>query len=52
MLLRQHDEDDLDPRRRPRGVRTRDFASGSRMVSIPRMQELLATLLVRLGVIR
>ena len=44
--------EDLDPRRRRRGVRTRDFMSGSRMVSVPRIQDLLASVLVRLGWIR
>ena len=44
--------EDLDPRRRRRGVRTRDFASGSRMISVPNVPELLASLLVRLGLVR
>jgi len=43
--------DDLDPRRRPRGYR-RQFRAGSRMVAIPRVHDLLAALLVRLGAIR
>lgn len=47
----QHHED-LDPRRRPRGVRTRDFMSGTRMSSIPSLPQLLGTLLVRLGLLR
>jgi hypothetical protein len=46
----QHD--DLDPRRNRRGEHTRDFASGSRMVSMPRLHELLASVLVRLGLVR
>lgn len=46
--------EDLDPRRQPRGVvRRRDWASATRSVPvIPRLQELLATVLVRLGVVR
>lgn len=44
--------DNLDPRRSPRGVRRRDWASASRMLQIPRLHELLATLLVRLGLVR
>lgn len=44
--------EDLDPRRRRRGVRTRDFMSGSRMVSVPAIHELLASVLVRLGLVR
>jgi hypothetical protein len=52
MLSSSQPTEDLDPRRRPRGVRTRDFASGSRMISIPRLHELLATVLVRLGLAR
>ena len=39
----------LDPRRRPRGRRTRDWASMSRTVSVGRVHELLARVLVRLG---
>jgi hypothetical protein len=52
MLSSKPLQPDLDPRRRPRGARTRDFASASRTVSIPRLHELLATLLVRLGLAR
>lgn len=51
MLTRQQPED-LDPRRRPRGARTRDFKSMSATIAIGRVHELLATLLVRLGVVR
>ena len=51
-MLTHRPEDDLDPRRRPRGVRRRDWASASRTVSIPRVHELLATVLVRLGLFR
>ncbi len=42
----------LDPRRRPRNARRRDWASMSRTVTIPRMHELLARVLVRLGLAR
>ena len=45
-------QDNLDPRRRPRGARTRDFRSMTAMISIPRLQQLLATTLVRLGLLR
>jgi hypothetical protein len=44
--------EDLDPRRRPRGVRTRDFMSGMRTTSIPSLPQLLGSILVRLGLIR
>jgi hypothetical protein len=44
--------EDLDPRRRRRGRRTRDFMSGARMVSVPGIHELLASVLVRLGWVR
>lgn len=47
----RHDEN-LDPRRTRRGLRTRDFASMSRSVAIPRLSTLLGTLLVRLGLTR
>jgi len=46
-----HDEN-LDPRRRPRGARTRDWSSMSRNVSVGRIPELLAIALVRLGLVR
>ncbi|MCW2927488.1 MAG: hypothetical protein JWM86_1456 [Thermoleophilia bacterium] len=42
--------DDLDPRRRARGVRRRDFMS--RTATIPSLPQLLATVLVRLGLSR
>lgn len=52
MLNARHD-DDLDPRRVPRGAaRRRDWASMSRTVSIARAQELLMHALVRLGLVR
>ncbi len=46
------DDENLDPRRRSRTARTRDFASGSRVVSIPSLPQLLARVLVRLGLVR
>lgn len=46
------DSDKLDPRRRQRGLRTRDFASASRAVSIPSLPELLASLAARFGLLR
>ena len=52
MFYRTPSAEDLDPRRRPRNVRRRDFMSASRAVSIPRLPELLASVLVRLGWIR
>lgn len=51
MLSHQQHPDDLDPRRRPRGVR-RDWKSVSATVVIGRMPELLAKVLVRLGLAR
>ncbi|MCW2923766.1 MAG: hypothetical protein JWM98_1170 [Thermoleophilia bacterium] len=51
-VLRSHTTEDLDPRRRRRGLRTRDFRSMSRTVAVPRVHELLATALVRLGIVR
>lgn len=46
----------LDPRRRPRGRRTRDWASMSRTVTVPQLlgllQERVALLLVQLGLVR
>jgi hypothetical protein len=47
-----HHDEDLDPRRRARNVRRRDFMSGTRSVSIPSLPQLLGTLLVRLGLVR
>ena len=47
-LHHQHDEN-LDPRRRARGLRTRDWASGSAMIGIATLPQLLARALVRLG---
>lgn len=53
MLNAAQPPEDLDPRRRPRGmVRRRDWASMTRAVSAPRIHELLATVLVRLGLVR
>lgn len=52
MLRRDTNDEDLDPRRRPRGARTRDWKSMSRTVAAPRMHELMATVLVRLGLAR
>lgn len=44
-----HSPDDrLDPRRHARNVRRRDWASMSRTITIPRLPELLASLLARL----
>lgn len=45
-------DENLDPRRRRRGMRTRDFASGSRMITVPNLPQLLARALVRLGFVR
>lgn len=45
-------DENLDPRRRQRGLRTRDFRSASRSVSIPSLPQLLARVLVRLGIAR
>ncbi len=45
-------DENLDPRRRQRGLRTRDFQSASRSVSIPSLPQLLARVLVRLGIAR
>lgn len=45
-------DENLDPRRRQRGLRTRDFQSASRSVSIPSLPQLLARALVRLGLVR
>lgn len=50
-MLNVQQTDDLDPRRHPRGVR-RDWKSMSRVVSVARLHELLASVLVRLGVVR
>lgn len=46
------DDENLDPRQRTRGMRTRDFASASRAVSIPSLPQLFAHVLVRLGLVR
>lgn len=46
------DLENLDPRRRSRTARRRDFASASRVVSIPSLPQLLARVLVRLGIVR
>ena len=46
------DDERLDPRRYSRSARRRDFASASRVVSIPSLPQLLARVLVRLGVVR
>lgn len=51
MMRSAHDEN-LDPRRRPRHARRRDWASMSRTITVRRLHELLATALVRLGVVR
>jgi hypothetical protein len=48
----RHDDENLDPRRRARTGRRRDWASMSRSVSVPRLYELLAAALVRLGLAR
>ena len=45
-------DDNLDPRRRPRHARRRDWASMSRTVTVQRLHELLAITLVRLGLVR
>ncbi len=45
-------DENLDPRRATRGVRTRDFASASRSMAMPTLPTLLARLLVRLGIAR
>jgi hypothetical protein len=44
-------DENLDPRRRSRNVR-RDWATVSRSIGFPRLHELLATALVRLGLVR
>jgi hypothetical protein len=45
--------DDLDPRRRARGrAARRDWQSVSAVVTIPRLRDLLASALVRAGIIR
>lgn len=46
------EDENLDPRRRSRTARRRDFASASRAVSIPSLPQLLARVLVRLGLVR
>lgn len=51
-MFQQRPEENLDPRRRRRGVRTRDFASGSRAMSIPSLPQLLSQLTARLGLFR
>jgi hypothetical protein len=50
-MFRSHAPDEsLDPRRRSRTPRTRDWASGTAMISMPRsLQQLLAAIAVRLG---
>ena len=50
----QPEPDSTDPRRVPRGAaaQRRDWASATRMVAIPRLRELLATALVRAGLLR
>lgn len=45
-------DEDLDPRRHARGARTRDFRSMTAAISIPRLHDLLAAALVRLGITR
>jgi hypothetical protein len=52
MQLHSSHDENLDPRRTPRGIRRRDWASMSRTVSLARVHELLATALVRLGLAR
>lgn len=54
MLNAAQQPEELDPRRRPRDlVRRRDWASSTRSVAvIPRLHELLAMALVRLGLVR
>jgi len=52
MFSRFAPDDRLDPRRSPRGLRRRDFASGMAMVSVPRVHELIASIMVRLGLVR
>ncbi|MCW2955960.1 MAG: hypothetical protein JWO69_829 [Thermoleophilia bacterium] len=48
--MRHVQTDDLDPRRHPRHVRRRrDWASMTATISMPRLRELLSTLLVRAG---
>ena len=51
-LFHNEYNEQLDPRRQPRGVRRRDWASKSMLISIPRVRELLVTLLVRAGFVR
>jgi hypothetical protein len=51
-MFRSSTEENLDPRRRQRGLRTRDFASGSRMITVPSLPQLLARVLVRVGLWR
>lgn len=50
-MLRDQTHEDLDPRRYAR-VRRRDFRSMSRTVAVPRMHELLAVALRRIGLVR
>lgn len=52
MYLHQRDDDNLDPRRRPRNVRRRDWASRSALIGVPNLPQLLTRVLVRLGLVR
>jgi hypothetical protein len=47
-MFRQHADEDLDPRRVPRNVRRRDWASRSMTVALPRLHDLLASIIARI----
>jgi hypothetical protein len=47
-MFRQHADEDLDPRRVPRNIRRRDWASRSMTVAFPRLHDLLASIIARI----
>ncbi len=52
MYLQHRNDENLDPRRRSRTARSRDWASRAAVIGLPNLPQLIQRALVRLGIAR